>query len=105
MAGGKWHKESYDYFHMPLLLKPNTILAVGAEDSRPDYAYADGVTLYLSLFEDGAEAETEVTDLKGKTVLTVRAVRRGGTIRVHTEGENRNIRIRSLEEELEVIIE
>ena len=105
VAGGKWHKESYDYFHMPLLLKPNTILAVGAEDSRPDYAYADGVTLYLSLFEDGAEAETEVTDLKGKTVLTARAVRRGGTIRVHTEGENRNIRIRSLEEELEVIIE
>ena len=105
VAGGKWHKESYDYFRMPLLLKPNTILAVGAEDSRPDYAYADGVTLYLSLFEDGAEAETEVTDLKGKTVLTVRAVRRGGTIRVHTEGENRNIRIRSLEEELEVIIE
>ena len=105
VAGGKWHKESYDYFRMPLLLKPNTILAVGAEDSRPDYAYADGVTLYLSLFEDGAEAETEVTDLKGKTVLTARAVRRGGTIRVHTEGENRNIRIRSLEEELEVIIE
>ena len=105
VAGGKWHKESYDYFHMPLLLKPNTILAVGAEDSRPDYAYADGVTLYLSLFEDGAEAETEVTDLKGKTVLTARAVRRGGAIRVHTEGENRNIRIRSLEEELEVIIE
>lgn len=105
VAGGKWHKESYDYFHMPLLLKPNTILAVGAEDSRPDYAYADGVTLYLSLFEDGAEAETEVTDLKGKTVLTARAVRRGGAIRVHTEGENRNIRIRSLKEELEVIIE
>ena len=105
VAGGKWHKESYDYFHMPLLLKPNTILAVGAEDSRPDYAYADGVTLYLSLFEDGAEAETEVTDLKGKTVLTACAVRRGGAIRVHTEGENRNIRIRSLEEELEVIIE
>ena len=105
VAGGKWHKESYDYFHMPLLLKPNTILAVGAEGSRPDYAYADGVTLYLSLFEDGAEAETEVTDLKGKTVLTARAVRRGGAIRVHTEGENRNIRIRSLEEELEVIIE
>ena len=105
VAGGKWHKESYDYFHMPLLLKPNTILAVGAEDSRPDYAYADGVTLYLSLFEDGAEAETEVTDLKGKTVLTARAVRRGGAIRIHTEGENRNIRIRSLEEELEVIIE
>ncbi len=104
-AGGKWHKESFDYFHMPLLLRPNSILATGAQDVRPDYAYADGATLYLSLFEDGAEAECEVTDLKGKTVLTVRAARKGGTIRVHTEGEDGNIHIRSLEEGLEVIRE
>ena len=104
-AGGKWHKESFDYFHMPLLLRHNSILATGAQDVRPDYAYADGATLYLSLFEDGAEAECEVTDLKGKTVLTVRAARKGGTIRVHTEGEDGNIHIRSLEEGLEVIRE
>ena len=105
VSGGKWHRETFDYFHMPLLLKPNSILAVGAQESRPDYAYADGVTLYLSLFDDGGRAECEVTDLKGKTVLTVRAERKGNAIRVHSEGENGNLRFRSLDRELEVIVE
>lgn len=105
VSGGKWHRETFDYFHMPLLLRPNSILAVGAQESRPDYAYADGVTLYLSLFDDGGRAECEVTDLKGKTVLTVRAERKGNAIRVHSEGENGNLRFRSLDRELEVIVE
>lgn len=105
VSGGKWHRETFDYFHMPLLLKPNSILAVGAQESRPDYAYADGVTLYLSLFDDGGRAECEVTDLKEKTVLTVRAERKGNAIHVHSEGENGNIRFRSLDRELEVIVE
>ena len=105
VSGGKWHRETFDYFHMPLLLRPNSILAVGAQESRPDYVYADGVTLYLGLFDDGGRAECEVTDLKGKTVLTVRAERKENAIYVHSEGENGNIRFRSLDRELEVIAE
>ena len=82
----------------------------GESPAQVKLSALDGTVLVIPVrrvqaTEDGAEAETEVTDLKGKTVLTARAVRRGGAIRVHTEGENRNIRIRSLEEELEVIIE
>ena len=99
VEGGKWHKEIYDYFHMPLLVRPNTILAVGQNDTRPDYDYADGVTLYLSCFEEGKEAETEVTDLQGRTVLKVRAVREGDVIRVHTEGRDEKVRVQVLGDE------
>ena len=99
VEGGKWHKETYDYFHMPLLVRPNTILAVGQNDTRPDYDYADGVTLYLSYFEEGKEAETEVTDLQGRTVLKVRAVREGDVIRVHTEGRDEKVRVQVLGDE------
>lgn len=99
VEGGKWHKETYDYFHMPLLVRPNTILAVGQNDTRPDYDYADGVTLYLSCFEEGKEAETEVTDLQGRTVLKVRAVREGDVIRVHTEGRDEKVRVQVLGDE------
>ena len=48
-----------------------------------------GVTLYLGLFDDGGRAECEVTDLKGKTVLTVRAERKENAIYVHSEGGKR----------------
>lgn len=103
VEGGKWHKDTFDYFSMPLLVRPNTILAVGREDSRPDYDYADGVTLYLSCFEDGKEAETEVTDLQGSTVLKVHAVREGNVIKVHTEGRDENVQFKVLgEKELTV---
>ncbi|MDO4306760.1 MAG: alpha-xylosidase [Eubacteriales bacterium] len=88
IEGGKWQKEIHDFFTMPLLVRPNSILAVGSCDAKPDYDYSDGVTLCLSVFEDGAEAYTEVTDVTGKTVMTAKAVRNGDTITLHVEGGN-----------------
>ena len=79
VEGGSWKKERHDYFTMPLLVKPNSILAVGSCVDKPDYEFQDGVTFYLSLFEDGAEGETEVTDLAGNTVMTAKARRAGDT--------------------------
>lgn len=90
IEGGKWKKEKHDYFTMPLLVRPNTILAIGNCDTKPDYEYSDCVTLYLSMFEDGAEAYTEITDIKGKTVMTVRAERKGDIITLHVEGGKGN---------------
>lgn len=90
VSGGKWQKETHDYFTMPLLLRPNSILAVGSCDSRPDYDFADGVTFWLSPFEDGARAVTEVTDLKGNVVMTAEAVRKGHVIALHVDGGHGN---------------
>lgn len=90
IEGGTWKKETHDYFTMPLLVRPNTILAMGSCDTKPDYEYSDGVTFCLSAFEDGAEAYTEITDVKGVTVMTAKAVRKGDTITLHVEGGNGN---------------
>ena len=106
VQGGRWQKEVYDYQSMPLLVRPNSILAVGNCCTKPDYDFADGVTLYLSCFEDGAHAETEITDQKGNTVMKVHAVRNGNVIRVHVEGENKNWSCKLLDEsEIAVEIE
>lgn len=99
VQGGAWQKERYDYFSMPLLVRPNSILAVGSCDTKPDYDYSDGVTLYLSLFEDGAEAKTVVTDLQGEVVMTVSAGRIGDVITVHVNGGNGNWECRAFEGE------
>lgn len=106
IKGGQWHKDTFDYFSMPLLARPNSILAVGNHEERPDYDFADGVTLDLVCFEDGAQAETIVTDVTGKAVLRVKARREGSRILVHTEGRDQNLTCKVLgEEELEVVIE
>lgn len=90
VKGGSWQKECHDYFTMPLLLRPNSILAVGSGTEKPDYDYCDGVTFCLSVFDDGAEGEAAVTDLTGTTVMTAKARRNGDTIFLHVEGGTGN---------------
>lgn len=90
VKGGSWQKEYHDYFTMPLLVRENTILAVGNCTEKPDYEYCDGVTFCLSVFQDGAEGEAEVTDLTGTTVMKAKARREGAVIYLHVEGGNGN---------------
>lgn len=106
VEGGKWQKETHDYFTMPLLVRPNTILAVGSCDTKPDYEFWDGVTLCLSVFEDGAEACTEITDIRGKIVMTAKALRIGNTITLHVEGRKDHWKYQLLgEENVSVVVE
>ncbi len=104
VEGGKWQKETYDYFHMPLLVRANTILAVGSNSDRPDYDYTEGVILYLVNMEDGKEAETVVTDLQGNAVMTVKAERSGNTVYVEVKSGNGSYTCKVLGEELEIIM-
>lgn len=90
IEGGEWKKETHDYFSLPLLVRPNSILAVGACHDKPDYDFAEGVTFYLSEFEDGAAAEIFVTDVKGNKVRKVSAMREGDVISVTVEGGSDN---------------
>ncbi|RAP73833.1 alpha-xylosidase [Paenibacillus montanisoli] len=87
VEGGVWRKDSYDYFSLPLFVRENSLIAVGAEDSRPDYDYASGVTLQLFALQDGATATAAVPNIAGETVFTATATRSGSTITVETQGE------------------
>jgi alpha-D-xyloside xylohydrolase len=76
--GPRWYRERYDYLSLPLFVRPGTVLPLGAVNDRPDYAYADGVT--LELFEPAAlpeESAIRIPDATGRTDLTV-TVRRSG---------------------------
>lgn len=90
IEGGRWLKERHDYFSLPLLVRPNSILAVGACHEKPDYDFAEGVTFYLSEFEEGATAEIFVTDIKGNKIRRVNALREGDTITVTVTGGSEN---------------
>ncbi|MFZ8765372.1 alpha-xylosidase [Enterococcus diestrammenae] len=53
--GGKWYSEAYDYFHLPLLARPNSIIVEGCVDNQAVYDYADNVT--IRIFEPELEKE------------------------------------------------
>lgn len=104
VEGGRWQKERHDYFSLPLLVRPGTILAVGAHAERPDYEFYDGVRLLVYLPEDHGKAETSVTDLKGNVVMRVFAEREGNAVKVRVDSEYRNYQIMVIgEEELDVV--
>ena len=89
LPGERWLKRTYDFMTMPLLVKENSILAIGARDDVPDYDYADGVTFALSAFTEGGAAETFVPDITGKRVMQVRAERCGSRITLTVTGGSR----------------
>lgn len=105
VEGGTWQKETHDYFSLPLLVRPGSILAVGSEVNRPDYAYYEDVTLFLYLPQDNSRAQTCVTDTAGHTVMQVDAQRAGDEIRVHVDSEKGSWKLKVLGEENLRIIE
>lgn len=86
IEGGRWVREQYDYFGVPLLARQGSIVAMGAVDSRPDYDYAAGAELHAFELQDGAEAAAVIHGTDGKPVMRVTALRSGRTIDVCAEG-------------------
>ncbi len=77
VEGGKWVEEKHGYDSIPLLVRPNSLIAIGSNDQRPDYDYADGVTLHLFELEDGKAATAMIHDLNGN-VQAIATAKRGG---------------------------
>ncbi|MFF3379742.1 alpha-xylosidase [Streptomyces sp. NPDC002680] len=75
VTGPRWVKERHGFDSVPLLVRPGAVIPVGAVDDRPDYPYADGVTLHAYGLERGAQVTVPVGD------LTFTVVREGDTLR------------------------
>nr|MCR4588494.1 alpha-xylosidase [Lachnospiraceae bacterium] len=80
LEGGRWYGKTYDYLHMPLFVKENTLLPMGGNRKLPDYDYMEGLILHYYLPKEGEDAVCHIPDLKGNTVMTFRANVRQGAI-------------------------
>lgn len=95
--GGKWYSTKNNYFEMPVLAKPNSIVAYGNFERAFTYAYGDKADIVIYQLEDGKSAETTIYDADSSVVLNVKAVRSGDTIKVTAEGTAKDYTIRSAE--------
>jgi alpha-D-xyloside xylohydrolase len=82
IEGPRWVRQTHGYLSLPLLVRPNSVLAVGSREDRPDYDYKDGVILHVYALEDGREATTIIPTLSGETAMTVHVRREGPQIYV-----------------------
>ena len=85
-AGGKWHKEIFDYFHLPLMVRENTVLAAGNCEEKPDYDYTDGTLLKLFQIREGAEFQTVIPDENGREAMKVGVLKKTERISVNVTG-------------------
>lgn len=90
-TGGRWLKENYDFFSLPLFVRENTILPMGGSDQTPDYDY--GKNLTLRVYELNDKAETLVCDAKGNDMLRVTAKNENGVLTFTFDGRAENLSI------------
>ncbi|ELU7788783.1 alpha-xylosidase, partial [Salmonella enterica] len=82
--------QQHDFLSLPVYVRDNTLLALGNNSQKPDYAWHEGTAFQLFHLEDGREAVCEVPAADGSTIFTLRAKRSDDTITVSGEGEARN---------------
>jgi len=87
---GGWYTEKHGFLSMPLYVRENTLLAVGANNMRPDYDYVAGTTLRVYQLAEGASASCQLHDSKGNPAARVTATRKGGKVSFAIEGTLKN---------------
>ncbi len=87
MPGSRWHKQHHDALSLPVYVRDNSLLALGNNDQKPDYA-GEGTAFQLFHLEDGREARCDVPAADGSTIFTLKAGA-GNAIAVSGEGEAR----------------
>ncbi|MCR6654689.1 MAG: alpha-xylosidase [Opitutus sp.] len=85
--GGRWHRGQYSFLSLPLFVRENSIVALGARDDVPEYDFADGVTFVIGALTEGQTARTEVFGRDGRVAAVCTATRTKNVVRVEANGD------------------
>ncbi|KGP82265.1 MULTISPECIES: alpha-xylosidase [unclassified Paenibacillus] len=99
VQGGRWISENHDFKTLPMMIKPNSLIAVGAVDNKPDYDFANDVSLHLFELADGNSAQAVVVNQNAEQELVVNVSRNGSVLEVRAEGAGKpwNIVLRGID--------
>jgi alpha-D-xyloside xylohydrolase len=86
VEGPGWVRETHDMKSLPLMVRPNSAIAVGSHEERPDYDYGDDVTLQVYEMADGKHATAVIPFASGNVEVTFAVKREGRTITVERHG-------------------
>ena len=86
--GGSWRTENHGYMSVPLMARPNSIVAVGPNESRPDYDFAENVCYHLFEPEDGTSKSAAVYAHDGTVEAAVTVTRTANVINIEPTGDD-----------------
>jgi len=89
VVGPRWVHQQHGFDSLPVLVRPDTVLPVGARTDRPDYDYTDGVVLHLYLLKDGHRSVTRVPGLDDSAGASFTVTRVGQRVVVEASGTQR----------------
>jgi alpha-D-xyloside xylohydrolase len=92
IEGGRWQHEIHGYLSLPILARPNTLIAIGSNQQQPEYDYADGVTIHIFEPQEGATLTSYIPALDGTTAMSVEVRRTGSKISIQADGATGNWR-------------
>lgn len=85
LEGEKWRKERYDYFSLPLFVRPDSIIVVGKCMKNTVYDYTDHIVIYIASLTDQAEIKREIVDVHGNKKAVITVTRKENKIFIRTE--------------------
>ncbi|WP_329041410.1 alpha-xylosidase [Streptomyces sp. NBC_00178] len=87
VTGPAWRQETHGFDSLPLLVRQGAVLALGADESRPDGDWLDGLELRVHAPEGTGDFTRTVTvpDLTGAVAATYEVVLKDGEVSVTTD--------------------
>lgn len=86
VTGPRWVRERHGFDSLPVYVRPGAVLPFGARTDRPDYDWADGVTLRVFEPADGGRTVTTVPALDGGEPTAFVVERTGDRLQVTARG-------------------
>lgn len=89
LDGNRWYTQTFDYFTLPLLVRPNTVLATGSRNDTPEYDFCDEVTWHFFELEDNREQSVSLFRDNLEEGMKIQVRRERNTITAAVDGEGR----------------
>lgn len=92
--GGRWIQEKHGYLSVPLLVKENSIVAIGAHDDKPDYDYGEDAELRIYEPVAGTTVTEIVYGMDGSEEIRISVSTEEGKISISVEtGKTVSVRL------------
>ena len=80
--GEKWYRTKCNYFEMPILARPDSIVTYGDFVRDFEYDYLTNAEVVIYELSDGNEATTVIYDKDANKICDIKAIRCGNTVTV-----------------------
>jgi len=85
--GGKFYTDSFDYFSLPLFVRPNSFIAMGETDDKAQYDYSEGLSLHFFEPLEGEEATFTVYTERHQPTATIQSSWEGDTMKISVDSK------------------